>query len=397
MPSSTPLPTLSDFDITDKRVLCRVDLNVPITKGIISDDTRIQAIIPTLNHLRKGGAKVILASHLGRPKGRRTASLSLRPIAKHLSTLIDAPVVFTEVSTGIGASAAIAALPPGGVLLLENLRFHRNEKNNDEKFVQELSELADCFVNDAFGVLHRDHASVVGLPSKMPAAVGLLVEKELAALHALREEPKKPFSVILGGAKVSDKISMIETFSSRADHIFIGGAMAYTILKAKGIEVGASRVEDGQIELAQTLIELCEARGATLHLPVDHIVADSFSETAEALTVAEIGDGQLGLDIGPKTIKEWTKVLKKSKTVLWNGPLGVFEWENFSGGTRSIAQLLAKSKAHTVVGGGDSAAAVKAIGIGDKFNHISTGGGASLEYLSTGLLPGLSAMEKQDE
>jgi phosphoglycerate kinase len=397
MPSSTPFPTLSDFDITDKRVLCRVDLNVPITKGIISDDTRIQAIIPTLNHLRKGGAKVILASHLGRPKGRRTASLSLRPIAKHLSTLIDAPVVFTEVSTGIGASAAIAALPPGGVLLLENLRFHRNEKNNDEKFVQELSELADCFVNDAFGVLHRDHASVVGLPSKMPAAVGLLVEKELAALHALREEPKKPFSVILGGAKVSDKISMIETFSSRADHIFIGGAMAYTILKAKGIEVGASRVEDGQIELAQTLIELCEARGATLHLPVDHIVADSFSETAEALTVAEIGDGQLGLDIGPKTIKEWTKVLKKSKTVLWNGPLGVFEWENFSGGTRSIAQLLAKSKAHTVVGGGDSAAAVKAIGIGDKFNHISTGGGASLEYLSTGLLPGLSAMEQQDE
>lgn len=397
MPTTTTLPTLENLDVSGKTVLCRLDLNVPISRGEITDDTRIRAAIPTIKALRDAGATVILASHLGRPKGRKARSLSLRPIAKTLSQLLDESVVFVDKSTGVGVTAAVNALPPQGILLLENLRFNRDETTNDESFVKELSELADIFVNDAFGVLHRSHASVIGPPLHIESAIGLLVQKELTALKTLRDAPKKPFSVIFGGAKVSDKISMIETFSTRADNIFIGGAMAFTLLKAKGVSVGASLVEDDQLDLANTLIDLCAARGVTLHLPIDHVVADAFDEHAAASTVKEIPDDQMGLDIGPKTVAAWKKALKSSKTILWNGPLGVFEWPSFSNGTKAIATFLSKSKAHTVIGGGDSAAAAATLGLSDKFDHVSTGGGATLEYLSSGRLPGILAMEKNDE
>lgn len=392
---SSRIPTLADLDVQDKIVLVRVDFNVPMDGTTVTDDTRIRGALPTIRHLREHGARLVLASHLGRPKGPDPAQ-SLLPAAARLAELLADDVVFSHDIVGDEVADLARELPPRGVMVLENLRFDPGEGSGSPDFARALAKLGDCFVNDAFGTMHREDASIAGVPKHLPSAVGLLVQREVEMLGALLSGDRAAGSVaaILGGAKVSDKIGVIDALSKRVDHLFIGGAMAYTFLAAQGVPVGASRIEADKVELAQRLLTRCANRGVKVHLPTDHVVATEFSETATPTIVSRIEDGQMGLDVGPDTVRAWSETLARCATVFWNGPLGVFEWESFSGGTRAIAEALAASSATTVVGGGDSAAAVARFGLEDKFTWISTGGGASLEYLENGDLPGLAALRR---
>lgn len=390
------LRTIDDHQLEGKRVLVRVDFNVPLDGDKVADDTRIRAFLPTLAVLRERGARgIVLMSHLGRPKGKRNAAMSLLPAAARLAELIDTEVVFAHDTVGDEVVALTNELTDGGVMVVENLRFDAREKANDPDFATELAALGDVYVDDAFGAMHRAHASITGVPAHLPSAAGNLVRREVEVLGRLitpDSTGRKPFGAVLGGAKVSDKMGVIDALSRRIDHLFIGGAMAYTFLKALGKDVGASRIEEDKLELASQLLATCEERGVKVHLPIDHVVADRFSEDAEPQTVTDIPEGMMGLDIGPETLAAWTALFNRCNTVFWNGPLGVFEWESFAGGTRGVAEALGAIQGFTVVGGGDSAAAVARFDLGDRFDHISTGGGASLEFLEKGDLVGLEPL-----
>lgn len=376
-------------------VLCRVDFNVPLNDGEVGDDTRIRAALPTIAWLRERDLRVVLCSHLGRPKGQRNPNLSLLPVAARLAELLDDEVVFSHDLTGDEVAALARELPPRGVMVLENVRFDPRETVGSDDLARELARLGQAFVLDAFGAMHRAHASVTGVCQHLPSAGGLLVQAEVEALSALLRGATRPYAAILGGAKVSDKIGVVESLAPRVDHLFIGGAMAYTFLKAQGLPTGASRTEDDSLDLALRLLDLCREQGVQVHLPIDHVAAASFDRAAEPQVVTELSEGLLGLDIGPATAETWQAELARCRTVFWNGPLGVFEWESFAGGTTAIAQALAASEAFTVVGGGDSAAAVAQLGLADRMNHVSTGGGASLEFLERGELPGLAALKRR--
>lgn len=393
------LPSIHDLDVQGKTVLVRVDFNVPLDGEVVRDDTRIRAALPTLEALRSAGAKLVICSHLGRPKGRVSPGLSLLPAAARLATLLDTEVVFAHDLCGPGVQELVTTAPEDGVIVLENLRFDPREKKGDPSLAKELAALADCFVNDAFGAMHRGHASITGVPNELPSAAGLLVQQEINVLirfltTGTKSSVEKPFAAILGGAKVSDKMGIIGALSSRVDHLFIGGAMAYTFLRARGVDVGRSRVESNRITQAGQLLEACSEAGVTVHLPEDHVVAETFDEDATATRVTEFPEDQMGLDIGEATIAKWSAALSECKTILWNGPMGVFEWPSFASGTKAIAELLAESQAYTVVGGGDSAAAVARFNVSDQMDHISTGGGASLELLEQGDLVGLRALRE---
>ncbi len=385
--------TVRDIDVTGKRVLVRVDFNVPIKDGKVADDTRIVAALPTIRYLIEHGAKVILMSHLGRPKGKVVPEMSLRPVAERLSELLGREVKFVPDCIGPEAEAAVAAMKPGDVILLENTRFHPEEKKNDPEFAKKLASLGDLFVNDAFGSAHRAHASTEGVAHYLPAVAGFLMEKELNVLGRLLEAPEHPFIAILGGAKISDKIGVIRNLLTRVDGLLIGGGMANTFLKAEGYEVGESLVEEDSVPLAK---ELLESAAGLIHLPVDAVVADRFAPDADSKVVGvdRVPPGWRILDIGPATVAHFANRLSGAKTVFWNGPMGVFEFPKFAEGTFAIARVLADLKdAVTIIGGGDSVAAVKESGLADRMTHISTGGGASLELLEGKTLPGVAALE----
>jgi 3-phosphoglycerate kinase len=390
-------PTLEDVDYAGKRVLLRVDFNVPLEDGQVTDDTRIRGALPTIQRLRAAQARVIACSHLGRPKGKGfEKEYSMQPVAERLAAMLDVDVIVPEDLVGDEVVALARELPPGGVMVLENLRFDVGEKDNDPEFARKLAALGDVFVNDAFGAMHRPDASITGVPQHLPGAVGLLVQREVEALSALlsgeNRTEKAPFAAILGGAKVSDKMGVIEALSKRIDHLFVGGAMAYTFLAAQDQFVGACKVESDKLDLAKQLLQKCQSRGVKVHLPVDHVVAAAFAADSPATVVSSFSEGQMGLDIGPETLRVWGALLASCRTIFWNGPMGVFEWEAFSSGTRGIAEALAASAAHTVVGGGDSAAALAKFGLQERVSHVSTGGGASLEFLEKGDLVGLAAL-----
>jgi phosphoglycerate kinase len=387
--------TLDDLDFENKTVLCRVDFNVPLDGETITDDNRIREALPTIRKLMEKANKVVLCSHLGRPKDAPDPKYSVLPAAARLAELLGVEVTFAHDPVGDEVQKLIADAPAGSVFVLENLRFFPGEKNNDPEFAAQLAALADVYVDDAFGTMHREDASIVGVPAILEGAVGLLVQKEVEAIGRLLTRPERPFGAVLGGAKVSDKIEVIDRLSQKVDHLFIGGAMAYTFLAAQGVPVGASRVEADYLEFAKKMITDLAARGCALHLPVDHVVAEKFAEDATPTVVDTIPDGQMGLDIGPKTAKAWTEILLGCKSLLWNGPMGVFEWDAFSGGTKAIAEAFANAPGFTVVGGGDSAAAVAKFHLADRIKHVSTGGGASLEYLKAGDLVGLEALRRR--
>ncbi len=384
--------TIEDIDVRGKRVFVRVDFNVPVKDGIVGDDTRIRAALPTVNYLLEHGAAVILASHLGRPKGGPEEKFSLKPVAAHLSRLLGKPVAFTEDCIGPQAEQAAEALQPGNVLLLENTRFHPGEEKNDPGMAKGLASLADIYVNDAFGSAHRAHASTAGIADYLPAVAGFLLEKEIKYLGQAIDDPKRPFVAILGGAKISDKIGVVRNLLRKADSILIGGGMANTFLKAQGIPIGDSLVEDEAVETARELLE--EARGK-LHLPADFILADAFDAEAQSksMDIGAVPDGWRILDIGPKTVKAYAEIIRKAGTVVWNGPMGVFEFPRFTHGTYGVAQAVADSGAISVIGGGESVAAINQSGLADKITHISTGGGASLEMLEGLPLPGVAALQ----
>jgi phosphoglycerate kinase len=388
--------SVNDLDLAGKRVLIRVDFNVPIKNGAITDDTRIRASLPTIELALKQGATVILASHLGRPKGKPNPEFSLKPVAASLSELLGRPVQFAEDSIGDTARQAIEKAGKGGVVLLENLRFHAEEEKNDPGYAGQLAALADVYVNDAFGSAHRAHASTEGIVRHVKhSAAGLLMAKEVEYLGRVLEDPERPFVAVLGGAKVSDKLEVIENLVPRVDALIIGGAMAYTFLKARGINVGKSLVEEDLLDQARDIERRARERNLRFELPVDHVVAPKLeagspSEVLE-VTNAAIGD-RMGLDIGPRTVETYRGIIAGAKTVIWNGPMGVFEIDQFARGTIEVAKAVAAVKGTTVIGGGDSIAAVAKAGVTDRITHISTGGGASLEFLGGRKLPGVEAL-----
>ena len=390
--------SVKDLDLRGKRVFVRVDFNVPIKDGTIGDDTRIRASLPTIRYALEQGATVILASHLGRPKGKPSPGLSLRPIAARLSALLGKPVTFAEDCIGDAAARAVDQVHAagGGVVLLENLRFHPEEEKNDPAFAKSLASLADTYVDDAFGAAHRAHASVEGITHDLPrAAAGLLMEQELQYLGRAIESPDRPFITILGGAKVSDKLDVIQNLLGKVDRLLIGGAMAYTFFKSGGVPIGRSLVEDDKLDAARAITADAATRGVPIELPVDHVVTDRMENGAahEVLAIGDprIGD-RLGVDIGPATIGAYDAFITSARTVVWNGPMGVFEIEAFAAGTMAVAHAVAAVKGTTIIGGGDSIAAVKKAGVADRITHISTGGGASLEFLGGRTLPGVAAL-----
>ena len=393
--------TIEDINVAGKKVLVRCDFNVPLQDGVITDENRLVGALPTIKYLIAQGAKVILCSHLGKPKGEPKPELSLAPVAKRLSEMLGQEVVFAADANVVGenAKAAVSNMKDGDVVLLENTRYRKEETKNEENFSKELASLADIFVNDAFGTAHRAHCSTVG-PGQFleERACGYLIQKELKFLGEAVANPVRPFTAILGGAKVSDKINVINQLLDKVDNLIIGGGMAYTFLKSQGYEIGDSLLEADKVDYAKEMIEKAEAKGVKLYLPVDFKTADRFAADAEVAITEDqnIADGYQGLDIGPKTVEKFVDVVNNSKTIVWNGPMGVFEFEAFAGGTLAIAKAMAALEdATTVIGGGDSAAAVNQLGFGDKMTHVSTGGGASLEFLEGKELPGIAALDNK--
>jgi phosphoglycerate kinase len=393
--------TLKDIDVQGKKVLVRCDFNVPLDKeGNITDDIRITSSMPTINYLLKNGAAVILMSHLGRPKGQPSMEFSLLPVAKRLSEILGNNVLFEDCDTVVDDKVKEDAqnLKPGDVMLLQNTRFRKEEEKNAGDFAHDLASLGDVFVNDAFGTAHRAHSSNVGICAYLPSAVGILVEREIDIMGSALENPKRPLTAILGGAKVSDKIAVIENLLHIADNILIGGGMMYTFLKAEGFNTGSSLLEEDKVELAKELIKKAKEKNVHLILPKDTVVAKEFKNDTEFYPTDsdKIPDGFMGLDIGEKTILDFENIINESRTIIWNGPLGVFEMENFAKGTVSVAKAIAtNTEAVSIIGGGDSAAAVEQFGLADKITHISTGGGASLEFLEGKILPGIDAVDNK--
>ena len=392
--------TIEDINVCGKKVLVRCDFNVPLKDGIITDENRLNVAMPTIKYLVDNGAKVILCSHLGKPKGEAKPELSLAPVAKRLSEMLGKEVIFAadENVVGENAKSAVEKMENGDVVLLENTRYRKEETKNEENFSKELASLAEIFVNDAFGTAHRAHCSTVGAGEFLEErACGYLIQKELKFLGEAVANPVRPFTAILGGAKVSDKIAVIEQLLEKVDNIIIGGGMSYTFLKALGYEIGTSLVEEDRVEYAKEMMSKAEAKGVKFLLPIDNAVADKFADVEPVITEgANIPEGFMGLDIGPKTIELYVNTVNESKTIVWNGPMGVFEFENFNKGTLAVAKAMAAlTDATTVIGGGDSAAAVNQLGFGDKMTHVSTGGGASLEFLEGKELPGIVALDNK--
>ncbi len=386
--------TIRDIDVKGKRVFVRCDFNVPIKDGAVADDTRIRAAIPTIKYLIDNGAKVILCSHLGRPKGEVKEEFSLKPVSIRLSEALHKPVIFSNEIIGENVKNIISNMQDGDVLLLENVRFDPREEKNDEEFSKELSELAEVFVNDAFGTAHRAHSSTEGISHYLPAVSGFLIEKEIEFMDGALENPKRPFVAILGGAKVSDKIGVIENLINKVDKILIGGGMAFTFFKALGYQIGNSICEDDKIDEANRIMEKAKENNVEFILPVDIHIAKEFSNESEDMIVNsnEMPEGWQGLDIGPKTIEIFNEKLQGAGTVIWNGPLGVCEFEKYTLGTEEIAKAISETDAISIVGGGDSVAAINKLKLDDKFSHISTGGGASLEFLEGKALPGIECL-----
>ncbi|WP_097026513.1 phosphoglycerate kinase [Clostridium peptidivorans] len=389
--------TIEDIDVKGKKVLVRCDFNVPIKDGNITDENRLLGALPTIKYLIDKGAKVILCSHMGKPKGEVKKELSLEPVAKRLSELLNTEVKFAadDIVVGENAKKAVSEMKDGEVVLLENTRFRKEETKNEESFSKELASLADVFVNDAFGTAHRAHCSTVGVTEFVQVSVcGYLIQKELKFLGDTVESPERPFVAILGGAKVSDKINVINNLLDKVDTLIIGGGMAYTFLKAQGYTIGNSLVEEDKLEYSKEMVEKAKEKGVKFMLPVDHVIGEKFDASTEPVITEDenIKEGYMGLDIGPKTAKMYADEIKSSRTVIWNGPMGVFEFENFAKGTLEVAKAMANSNAVTVIGGGDSAAAVNQLGFGEQMTHISTGGGASLEFLEGKELPGITAL-----
>lgn len=393
----TKMPSIADLDVAGKRVLVRVDFNVPLTDtGEITDDTRIRAALPTITTLRDRGARVILVSHLGRPKGKRDDRFSLAPVAKHLSRLLGRDVATTSAVVGPEAEATVAALSPGDVLLLENVRFEPGEEKNDPELSRKLASLADIYVNDAFGAAHRAHASTAGVADHLPAYAGFLLQREVDELSGLLENPARPFVTILGGAKISDKLAVVGNLLGLVDTLLIGGGMANTFLLANGVEIGASLAERDLVNEARDILERARANGVEIILPADAIVAPSIDAEGRPVPITEVPANESIFDIGPETVATFSKGIDGAATIFWNGPMGVFERPAFANGTREVARAVAKSAAKSVIGGGDSVAAVEQSGLADQIDHISTGGGASLELLEGAELPGVAALMRGD-
>ena len=386
--------TIEDIDVKGKSVLVRCDFNVPMKDGVISNDKRIVAALPTIQYLTGHGAKVILCSHMGRPKGEFLPEFSLAPVAQRLSQLLEQPVKMAKDVIGLDAKALAASLEEGEVMLLENVRYHKEETKNDPAFSKELASLAEIYVNDAFGTAHRAHCSTAGVADYLPAVCGYLIQKEISVMGGALNNPQRPLVAILGGSKVSDKIGVINNLLEKVDTLVVGGGMAYTFLKAMGHTVGASLCEDDKLELAKEMLAKAKERGVDLLLPVDHKAGDRFAEDCQVSVIdgLDIPDGWMGMDIGPASVALFCTAVKKAGTVIWNGPMGVFEFPNFAEGTLEMAKAIAESGAVSIIGGGDSVSAVTKLGFADKMTHISTGGGASLEFLEGLELPGIAAL-----
>lgn len=386
--------TMKDIEVKGQRVFVRVDFNVPMADGVITDDTRIRAAIPTIEYLVEQGAKVILASHLGRPKGEVKEEMRLTAVGVRLAELIGKPVTKLDESIGKEVEKAVTNMQDGDILLLENVRFHAGEEKNDPALAEAFSKLADVYVNDAFGAAHRAHASTEGIAKHVPAVSGFLMQKELDVLGKALSNPERPFTAIIGGAKVKDKIGVIESLLEKVDHLIIGGGLSFTFIKAQGYDIGKSLLEEDKIELAKSFIDKAKAKGVQLHMPIDAVVANEFSKDAETkiVDVDTIPADWMGLDIGPKTAANYAEVIQNSKLIIWNGPMGVFEMDKFASGTKTVAEAMANTAGYTVIGGGDSAAAVEKFDVADKMDHISTGGGASLELMEGKELPGIVAL-----
>lgn len=392
------LNTIRDLNVSAKTVLVRVDYNVPIKSGTVTDATRIEASLPTLNYLLDKGARLVLMSHLGRPKGSPDPDLSLAPVAKRLSELIGRHVLMAPDCVGAKVEEMVKSLPAGGILMLENVRFHEEETKNDPEFAARLARLGELYVNDAFGSAHRAHASTEGVAHVLPAAAGMLIEKEVRFMGPLVSDPEQPFVALIGGAKVSSKIGVLESLLPKCRTLIIGGGMAYTFLKVQGHRIGKSLYEAEYADTAKTLLDQAASQGVEIILPVDHVVAAEFSEDAQPETVdgVDIPDDRIGMDIGPKTVESLAGAVRSARSLVWNGPMGVFEFKPFAKGTLEVARLVAECKGTTVVGGGDSVAAVNEFGLSDRIDHVSTGGGASLEFLEGKTLPGIAALERKE-